>query len=107
MNDISKNRLNSKNFDDFNSEVPHNMCSMKGASLLFIVMDHDFLNPNDFSGEAYVPLTSLPGVSKHNTLASGLTPITVPLMQTTENEGKLRSSSGEINNNSDYFSGTC
>lgn len=83
---VVKKTLNPVFNESFTFEVPHNMCSMKGASLVFVVMDHDFLNPNDFSGEAYVPLTSLPGVSKHNTLASGLTPITVPLMQATETE---------------------
>ena len=38
------------------------MCKTPGVTLHFTVMDHDLMWSNDFEGEAFVELASIPGV---------------------------------------------
>jgi hypothetical protein len=44
------------------------MCLQQGNVLHFTVMDHDLMWSNDFEGEAFLELSSLPGV--HETMSS-------------------------------------
>lgn len=50
----------------------------------FTVMDHDVLTANDFAGEAFLALSSIPGVADYNTSVDnfhGLKQVDLPLMQ--------------------------
>ncbi|XP_054721279.1 BAI1-associated protein 3-like [Uloborus diversus] len=46
------------------------------GAINFIVMDYDYMRPNDFEGEAYIPLSLLPGCSSQRVPA----PVTLLLM---------------------------
>lgn len=37
-------------------------CRHESAMILFTVMDHDVITSNDFAGEAFLSLNSIPGV---------------------------------------------
>lgn len=50
------------NVDSYSS-VSLDQCRTDGAMLAFTVMDHDVLTSNDFAGEAYLSLGSIPGVN--------------------------------------------
>lgn len=50
-------------------------------------MDHDVLTANDFAGEAFLALGTIPGVADYNTSVDnfhGLKQVELPLMQQTE-----------------------
>lgn len=47
----------------FYSSVTLEQCRTDGAMLAFTVMDHDVLTANDFAGEAFLSLGSIPGVT--------------------------------------------
>ncbi len=66
----------------FYSIVSPEQCLKEGACILFTVMDHDFMVANDFAGEAYLSLNSIPGISGEEiTGFSALTPISLTLTQ--------------------------
>lgn len=44
------------------SKVPEALCLKAGTIIHFTVMDHDLVWTNDFEGEAFLELNSLPGV---------------------------------------------
>lgn len=53
----------------------------------FTVMDHDVITANDFGGEAFLALGSIPGVADYNSSVEnfhGLKQIELPLMQQLE-----------------------
>lgn len=51
-------------FDElFEFPVSPEQCKHRGAAIQFVVMDHDFMFQNDIGGEAYLPLSEIPGVS--------------------------------------------
>ena len=45
----------------FSSKIPEKLCLQHGNVLHFTVMDHDLMWTNDFEGEAFLELVSLPG----------------------------------------------
>jgi len=49
------------------SSVSVEQCRDPNAMILFTVMDHDVLTANDFAGEAFLGLTTIPGVADTNT----------------------------------------
>lgn len=58
-------------------------CRAEGAMILFTVMDHDVLTANDFAGEAFLALSSVPGVADTNSSIDnfhGLKQAELPLM---------------------------
>lgn len=44
------------------STVSMDQCRHESAMIMFTVMDHDVITSNDFAGEAFVSLNSIPGV---------------------------------------------
>ena len=46
----------------FSSKIPEKLCLQSGNVIHFTVMDHDYVWTNDFEGEAFLELCSLPGV---------------------------------------------
>lgn len=44
------------------SAVSMDQCRHESAMILFTVMDHDVITSNDFAGEAFLSLNSIPGV---------------------------------------------
>lgn len=46
----------------FSSEVPIDDMQRDGACVRFTLMDYNFVVKNDFGGEAYVAMNSVPGV---------------------------------------------
>lgn len=68
----------------FNSSVSVEQCRSPDAMVLFTVMDHDVLTANDFAGEAFLGLSSIPGVADSNASIDnfhGLKHQELPLMQ--------------------------
>lgn len=62
-------------------------CSSESSMICFTVMDHDVLTANDFAGEAFLALGTIPGVADYNTSVDnfhGLKQVELPLMQQTE-----------------------
>lgn len=51
----------------FFSSVSVEQCRDPNAMVLFTVMDHDVLTANDFAGEAFLGLSTIPGVADTNT----------------------------------------
>lgn len=52
--------------------------------IAFTVMDHDVLTANDFAGEAFLALGTIPGVADYSTSVEnfhGLKQVDLPLMQ--------------------------
>lgn len=45
------------------SSVTMEQCKSDGAMILFTVMDHDVLTANDFAGEAFLSLQTIPGIA--------------------------------------------
>ncbi len=65
------------------SSVKAEQCQTQGAMLLFTVMDHDVLTADDFAGEAFYPLSSVPGVTPQSAKPfnfHGLKPVELTLM---------------------------
>lgn len=58
-------------------------CRSPDAMVLFTVMDHDVLTANDFAGEAFLGLSTIPGVTDTNASIDnfhGLKHTELPLM---------------------------
>lgn len=59
-------------------------CRSPGAMIAFTVMDHDVLTANDFAGEAFLALGSIPGAADTGPGVDnfhGLKPVELVLMQ--------------------------
>ncbi|XP_066592429.1 BAI1-associated protein 3 isoform X2 [Prorops nasuta] len=71
-------------FDEcFEFSVNVEQCRSPDAMVLFTVMDHDVLTANDFAGEAFLGLSTIPGVADTNTSSDnfhGLKHQELPLM---------------------------
>ncbi|XP_037044605.1 BAI1-associated protein 3 isoform X2 [Bradysia coprophila] len=84
---VHKKTLN-PNFDEcFEFSVSLEQCSSESSMICFTVMDHDVLTANDFAGEAFLALGTIPGVADYNTSVDnfhGLKQVELPLMQQTE-----------------------
>lgn len=76
------------------SSVHVEQCRDPNAMILFTVMDHDVLTANDFAGEAFLGLSTIPGVADTNTSIEnfhGLKHQELPLMhQKNRSESKTR-----------------
>ncbi|KRT81657.1 C2 domain containing protein, partial [Oryctes borbonicus] len=71
-------------FDEcFEFSVSLEQCRSPGAMIAFTVMDHDVLTANDFAGEAFLALGSIPGVADTVGVDNfhGLKPVELVLMQ--------------------------
>lgn len=72
-------------FDEcFEFSVTLEQCQTEGAMICFTVMDHDVLTANDFGGEAFLALGTIPGVADYSSSVEnfhGLKQIELPLMQ--------------------------
>lgn len=71
-------------FDEcFEFSVSLEQCRSLGAMIAFTVMDHDVLTANDFAGEAFLALGSIPGVADTTGVDNfhGLKPVDLILMQ--------------------------
>lgn len=72
-------------FDEcFEFSVTLEQCLMEGSMIAFTVMDHDVLTANDFAGEAFLTLNTIPGVADYNASVEnfhGLKPVDLSLMQ--------------------------
>lgn len=72
-------------FDEcFEFSVSLEQCRSPGAMIAFTVMDHDVLTANDFAGEAFLALGSIPGVADTGPGVDnfhGLKPVELVLMQ--------------------------
>ncbi|XP_022901984.1 BAI1-associated protein 3 isoform X2 [Onthophagus taurus] len=72
-------------FDEcFEFSVSLEQCRAPGAMIAFTVMDHDVLTANDFAGEAFLGLGSIPGVADTGLGVDnfhGLKPVELVLMQ--------------------------
>ncbi|XP_069995655.1 BAI1-associated protein 3 isoform X6 [Penaeus vannamei] len=57
-------------------------CQAEGAMILFTLMDHDVITCNDFGGEAFLSLNTIPGVASSASVDNfhGLKPIELNLM---------------------------
>lgn len=58
--------------------------------LCFTVMDHDMMTRNDFEGETFLSLSSVPGVNGGENI-SNIAPIDMPLLQPKEKSEHLLS----------------
>nr|CAD7438419.1 unnamed protein product [Timema bartmani] len=63
---VQKKTLNPMFDECFEFSVTLEQCRSEGAMILFTVMDHDVLTFNDFAGEAFLALGSIPGVADNN-----------------------------------------
>lgn len=72
-------------FDEcFEFSVTLDQCRSLGAMVAFTAMDHDVLTANDFAGEAFLALGSIPGVADTGPGVDnfhGLKPVELVLMQ--------------------------
>lgn len=72
-------------FDEcFEFSVSLAQCQADGAMIAFTAMDHDVLTANDFAGEAFLALGSIPGVSDYSSSVDnfhGLKQVDLALMQ--------------------------
>lgn len=60
---VHKRTLNPIFDECFEFSVSLEQCRSSGAMIAFTVMDHDVLTANDFAGEAFLALGSIPGVA--------------------------------------------
>ncbi|XP_039285685.1 BAI1-associated protein 3 isoform X2 [Nilaparvata lugens] len=60
---VQKKTLNPLFDECFEFSVTLSQCRSEGAMIAFTVMDHDVLTANDFAGEAFLSLGSIPGVN--------------------------------------------
>ncbi|VVC39810.1 Mammalian uncoordinated homology 13, subgroup, domain 2,Mammalian uncoordinated homology 13, domain 2,C2 [Cinara cedri] len=60
--DVKKKTLNPLFDECFEFAVSMDQCRYESAMILFTVMDHDVITSNDFAGEAFLSLNSIPGV---------------------------------------------
>ncbi|XP_034249414.1 BAI1-associated protein 3 [Thrips palmi] len=80
---VHKKTLNPVFDECFEFSVTLEQCRSEGAMILFTVMDHDVLTANDFAGEAFLALSSVPGVADTNSSIDnfhGLKHAELPLM---------------------------
>ncbi|CAI9723929.1 BAI1-associated protein 3-like isoform X3 [Octopus vulgaris] len=78
---IVKKTLNPVFDELFEFPVSPEQCKHRGAAIQFIVMDHDFMFQNDIGGEAYIPLSEIPGVNGAEVTGfEALNIISMPLM---------------------------
>ncbi|KMQ96482.1 bai1-associated protein 3-like protein, partial [Lasius niger] len=64
---VKKRTLNPMFDECFEFSVHVEQCRDPNAMILFTVMDHDVLTANDFAGEAFLGLSTIPGVADTNT----------------------------------------
>ncbi|XP_067211831.1 BAI1-associated protein 3 isoform X3 [Linepithema humile] len=64
---VKKKTLNPMFDECFEFSVSVEQCRDLNAMVLFTVMDHDVLTANDFAGEAFLGLNTIPGVVDTNT----------------------------------------
>ncbi|KAL6435453.1 hypothetical protein ACFW04_005437 [Cataglyphis niger] len=64
---VKKRTLNPMFDECFEFSVHVEQCRDPNAMILFTVMDHDVLTSNDFAGEAFLGLSTIPGVADTNT----------------------------------------
>ncbi|KAI8126251.1 BAI1-associated protein 3 [Lucilia cuprina] len=84
---VHKKTLNPIFDECFEFSVTLEQCLTEGAMVCFTVMDHDVITANDFGGEAFLALGSIPGVADYNSSVEnfhGLKQIELPLMQQLE-----------------------
>lgn len=64
------------------SSLTLEQCRTPGAMIMFTVMDHDMLTANDFAGEGFLSLGSIPGVNSTCNADNfhGLKHVDLPLM---------------------------
>ncbi|KAF0772787.1 BAI1-associated protein 3 [Aphis craccivora] len=60
--DVKKKTLNPLFDECFEFAVSMDQCRHESAMILFTVMDHDVITSNDFAGESFLSLNSIPGV---------------------------------------------
>lgn len=79
---VQKKTLNPFFDECFEFSVTLEQCRVPGAMILFTVMDHDVLTANDFAGEAFLALGSIPGVNSTCNADNfhGLKHVDLPLM---------------------------
>ncbi|XP_065210917.1 BAI1-associated protein 3 isoform X2 [Planococcus citri] len=79
---VQKKTLNPFFDECFEFSVTLEQCRVAGAMILFTVMDHDVLTANDFAGEAFLALSSIPGVNSACNADNfhGLKHVDLPLM---------------------------
>ncbi|XP_025835570.1 BAI1-associated protein 3 [Agrilus planipennis] len=81
---VHKRTLNPIFDECFEFSVTLEQCRYPGAMIVFTVMDHDVLTANDFAGEAFLGLGSIPGVADTCPGVDnfhGLKPVELVLMQ--------------------------
>ncbi|KAK2182622.1 hypothetical protein NP493_345g04038 [Ridgeia piscesae] len=84
---IVKNSLNPTFDESFEFSVSRRQCTRNGACISFTVMDHDFMLANDFAGEVFLSLGSIPGITGGDISGfTALKPLTLPLMQPRKGE---------------------
>ncbi|XP_076331977.1 BAI1-associated protein 3-like isoform X2 [Tachypleus tridentatus] len=64
MTKVQKRTLNPFFDESFEFTVTAERCRQEGAAICFTVMDHDVVTKNDFEGEAYLSLTTIPGLEE-------------------------------------------
>ncbi|XP_076667027.1 BAI1 associated protein 3 isoform X1 [Andrena cerasifolii] len=80
---VKKKTLNPMFDECFEFSVSVEQCRSPDAMVLFTVMDHDVLTANDFAGEAFLGLSTIPGVADTNASIDnfhGLKHTELPLM---------------------------
>ncbi|XP_060811267.1 BAI1-associated protein 3 isoform X2 [Bombus pascuorum] len=80
---VKKKTLNPMFDECFEFSVSVEQCRSPNAMVLFTVMDHDVLTANDFAGEAFLGLSTIPGVTDSNASIDnfhGLKHTELPLM---------------------------
>ncbi|XP_076763974.1 BAI1 associated protein 3 isoform X3 [Xylocopa sonorina] len=80
---VKKKTLNPMFDECFEFSVSVEQCQSPDAMVLFTVMDHDVLTANDFAGEAFLGLSTIPGVTDTNASIDnfhGLKHTELPLM---------------------------
>ncbi|XP_044760714.1 BAI1-associated protein 3 [Coccinella septempunctata] len=81
---VHKKTLNPIFDECFEFSVSLDQCRSQGAMIAFTVMDHDVLTANDFAGEAFLALGSIPGIAGTGPGVDnfhGLKPVELILMQ--------------------------
>ncbi|KAK7592924.1 hypothetical protein V9T40_007676 [Parthenolecanium corni] len=93
MTNVQKKTLNPFFDECFEFSLTLEQCRTPGAMIMFTVMDHDMLTANDFAGEGFLSLGSIPGVNSTCNADNfhGLKHVDLPLMhQKNKNHPILR-----------------
>ncbi|XP_066902110.1 BAI1-associated protein 3 isoform X2 [Halyomorpha halys] len=82
VTNVQKKTLNPFFDECFEFSVTLEQCKSESAMIAFTVMDHDVLTANDFAGEAFLSLSSIPGVTGSSSVENfhGLKHVDLPLM---------------------------